>query len=78
MVKLKMGEIPDNQFVPKQLEIGIRIEREHSENLNIRKQIAKAHLVENPLYYDYLLKMEEDMENNLEQDIIKAKKIMKR
>lgn len=49
--KLKGGNIPDNEFEPTQLEIGIEVEKEHIDDIRISKQIAKAHLLEDKDYY---------------------------
>lgn len=57
-VKLKHGNDPDSRFNPKQLKGGIKVELEHTRAPAVAKQIAKAHLVENPRYYTYLEKME--------------------
>jgi antitoxin component of MazEF toxin-antitoxin module len=61
MVHLKKGNLPDSMFNKKQLKIGMKVETEHSNDPKITKQIAKAHLTENPEYYKYLDKMEKCM-----------------
>ena len=48
----------DKYFNPKQLNIGIKVEMEHTKNKKIAKEIAKDHLAEFPNYYTELLKME--------------------
>ena len=53
---------PDEAFDPKQLEMGIEVEYEHTDEEEIAKEIAKDHLVEIDTYYTHLLKMEEDYE----------------
>jgi hypothetical protein len=50
-IKLKHGEEPDENFDPRDLKVGIRIEMEHTSDPNVAKQIAKAHLSEFPHYY---------------------------
>jgi hypothetical protein len=60
----KKGNIPDKMFNKLQLMEGIKVEKEHTDDVNIAKQIAKAHLVENPNYYKYLKKMERCMDKN--------------
>lgn len=60
-MKLKHGDIPDEKFDKKQLQKGIEVEYEHTDDSEIAKQIAKAHLVESPEYYIYLEKMEKQM-----------------
>lgn len=53
---LKHGGVPDSKFNLKQLRVGTLVEKEHSNNLCISKQIAKAHLVEDKDYYKKLKK----------------------
>jgi hypothetical protein len=53
---LKKGGIPDAKFNAKQLRIGVRVEKEHTNQICIAKQIAKAHLTENKAYYIKLKK----------------------
>ena len=57
-MKLKSGSIPDRRFNKKQLRMGVKIEKEHTSNPRVAKQIAKAHLKEYPTYYTALTKME--------------------
>jgi len=45
-------------FLQKQLEIGTRIEMEHTNLVAIAKKIAMDHLKESPYYYVELQKME--------------------
>jgi len=45
-------------FLQKQLEIGTRIEMEHTNLVLIAKKIAMDHLKESPYYYVELQKME--------------------
>lgn len=52
--KLKGGKadnLPDSYFNKKQLEIGIKVEREHTNDIKLAKEIAKDHLFEDPKYY---------------------------
>jgi len=58
LLKLKHGNVPDSKFNSVQLRMGIKIEMEHTTSKSIAKQIAKAHLVEDPKYYTHLKKME--------------------
>ena len=58
---LKHGEDPDSDFDPQELKWGIEIEKEHSDDLETKKMIAKAHLAEFPNYYTELKKMEDKM-----------------
>lgn len=50
--KLKGSEIPDHKFKQDQLIKGIVVEKEHTDNIELRKDIAKGHLVEDPKAYD--------------------------
>jgi hypothetical protein len=62
-ITFKGGDIPDNQFDKKQLAIGTEIETEHTDNRDIAKMIAKAHISEFPAYYTYLVEMEKKMKS---------------
>jgi hypothetical protein len=53
-ISLKGGDIPDRDFDARQLDIGTQVETEHTDDLELAKQIAKGHLRENSRYY-YLL-----------------------
>jgi len=44
----------------KQLEMGIKVELEHSGNVDLAQEIALDHLAEDPKYYTKLLKMENE------------------
>jgi hypothetical protein len=57
-IKLKKGNIPDYKFNKSQLLIGIKVEKEHTNNNSVAKQIAKAHLSEMDDYYTKLARME--------------------
>jgi hypothetical protein len=48
----------DSDYNPLQLQMGIEIEKEHTDDPEIAKIIAKAHLAEMPDYYNHLIKME--------------------
>ncbi len=58
----KHQDDPDSKFDPKELEMGISVEKEHTDCPEIAKQIARDHLSEPGLedYYTRLKKMEED------------------
>lgn len=63
MIKKAPGRhkhIPDSQFNPAQLKMGIEVEYEHTDCQKLAKEIAKDHLVEIKDYYTRLLKMEND------------------
>jgi len=55
---------PDSDFDKKQIEKGVKVEKEHTPDKAIRKEIAKDHLTEHEKYYDFL----EDMESKMEKD----------
>ena len=63
-IKLKHGDDPDEKFDAKELARGIEVETEHTDDKEIAKKIAKAHLSEFPGtgnddgYYSFLKKME--------------------
>ena len=61
----------DIELIVEQLEEGIEIEYEHTDDPNVAKEISKDHLMESPFYYMYLEEMEEKMEKHLESDIEK-------
>lgn len=51
---------PDSDFDPDQLEKGIKVEMEHTNNRTVAKEIAKDHLVEDPHYYTMLARCHKD------------------
>ncbi|GEM_PF-2359466 len=61
----KHKDVPDDKFDPKQLAMGIEVEKEHTDNPAIAKEIAKDHLAELPDYYTRLKKMEEEGKKEL-------------
>ena len=63
---------PDTLFDPIQLQKGMKIEMEHTNDPQIAKEIAKDHLTEFPKYYDYLEEMEARLKSGGE--LIKAYK----
>jgi len=58
------GGLADNdspsEFDPKELEMGIPVEMEHTNNPEIAREIAMDHLRENPHYYTWYNKIEQD------------------
>jgi hypothetical protein len=50
-------------FDPKQLEMGQKVEMEHTNNLEIAKEITRDHLIEFPEYYTALDKMEKELKD---------------
>lgn len=57
----KHNDVPDEEFDTEQLEKGIAVEREHTNDPLVAKMIAKDHLSELPDYYDRLENMEDDV-----------------
>ena len=57
--------VPDEKFDPNELAMGIEVEKEHTDNPAIAKEIAKDHLAELPDYYTRLKKMEEEGKKEL-------------
>lgn len=54
----------DKAYDPRQLEMGRKVEMEHTDDEELAKEIAKDHLVEIPKgYYDALKKMEKDLKD---------------
>ena len=56
----KHNDWPDSKFDPKELAMGIEVEKEHTDDTSITKLIAKDHLAEIPDYYTRLKKMEDE------------------
>ena len=56
----------DDEFDSYQLEIGTKVEMEHTDDVDIAKEIAKDHLSEIPDYYTRLTDMEEEYESEEE------------
>jgi len=50
----------DGEYNPEELAEGIKIELEHTTDINLSEKIAKDHLAEIPDYYTRLKKMEEE------------------
>ena len=57
--KININTKPDSEFDPKELELGIKVEMEHTNDKILAKSIAKDHLLEVPDYYTKLKKVEE-------------------
>jgi len=55
-------DLPDSSFDKDQLEMGIEVEMEHTDDKEEAKKIAKDHLVEFSDYYTRLKKMEDEAE----------------
>jgi hypothetical protein len=52
--KYKKPELNPNQIHPQELRMGIKVELEHTDDLDKAKKIALDHLAENPFYYTAL------------------------
>jgi hypothetical protein len=57
-------------FPPKQLAKGVKVEREHTDDDSLAKEIAMDHLEEFPDYYTALDKMEEELEAKKEAGVL--------
>jgi len=66
--KAKEEGVTEKDVDPKQLEMGIEVELEHTDSREKAKTIALDHLAEheNSDYYTRLKNMEKDMESELE------------
>lgn len=53
------------EFDMEQLYKGVMTEMEHTHDINYALEITIDHLVEHPFYYQYLEKMEKEMETDL-------------
>jgi hypothetical protein len=60
-VHKKYPELPKS-FINAQLYLGMKAEMEHTKNPDVAKKIALDHLNESPFYYQYLTKMEKELE----------------
>lgn len=56
----KHNAVPDSDFDSEQLQSGIEVELEHTDNMVVAKMIAKDHLSEFPDYYTRLRDMESE------------------
>jgi len=63
---------PDHLFDPQELEKGINVELEHTNDRKTAKEIAKDHLTENPKYYTDLEKanIDEDYKQRLKEELL--------
>ena len=61
----KHNDVPDSEFNPNELVMGISSEMEHTNSPLLAKCIAKDHLSEIPDYYTRLKKMEKEGKKNL-------------
>ena len=66
----KMHKTPLDQII-KQIVKGVKIESEHTTDLDIAMEIAFDHVYENPTYYDDLKKIEEGIHDPVQPGILK-------
>jgi len=55
--------VPDETFDSNELEMGIEVEKEHTDCPILAKEISKDHLAECPDYYTRLKRMEDECKN---------------
>jgi hypothetical protein len=65
----KHDDVPDSEFDAEELAKGIKVEMEHTDDLEIAKSIAKDHLSEAKNYYTRLLKMEAEAKTKDESPV---------
>ena len=65
----KHRNVPDEEYDADQLARGIEIEKEHTDDEKISKEIAKDHLSEIPDYYTRLDRMERKAKEEEEEEI---------
>ena len=63
----KHEHVPDYKYDPEQLRMGIKVEKEHTDDPEKAKELSKDYLSELPDYYTRLDKMEEEGKKQLEQ-----------
>ena len=56
-------DMPDSDFDPEQLKMGVEVEMEHTDDPKLAEEIARDHLAEIPDYYTRLKKMEDKAES---------------
>jgi len=64
-------EKTEKDFDSEQLETGVEVEQEHTDDKTLAKEIAMDHLVENDKYYTFLDKLETLMEDWDDDELIK-------
>lgn len=67
-----MHKLPLDQII-KQILKGVKVESEHTTDLDIAMEIAFDHVYENPTYYDDLSKIEEGEHDPVEPGILKKR-----
>ena len=61
----KHKDVPVTKFDPKEVEMGLEVEKEHTDSPAIAQQIAKDHLSEIKDYYSRLKKMEGEAKRSM-------------
>jgi 8-oxo-dGTP pyrophosphatase MutT (NUDIX family) len=69
----KADNVPDREFSPKALNEGQEDEREHTDNDQIAKEIAKDHLSQDPRYYEKEKLVEKLARPQIIEDLLTAK-----
>jgi hypothetical protein len=65
-----MHKLPLDEII-KQIIKGVKVESEHTTDLDIAMEIAFDHVYENPTYYDDLKKIEEGVHDPVQPGILK-------
>ena len=73
-----MINIKGKKFIKKELNIGKKVELEHSKSQKVATKIAKQHLAEFPDYYTNLVKMEKRLKKKRNNQLITAGYLFKR
>lgn len=61
-IKNGIKEIKDiTKYDPKEVQMGIKVEMEHTNNPKVAERIAKDHLREHPRYYTYFTEWEKTL-----------------
>jgi len=74
----KGKELHPNQIHPQELRMGIKVELEHTDDLDKAKKIALGHLAENPYYYTALKLSGVESPSKLKEKPVKEKKATKK
>ena len=64
--------MPDSAFNESSVDKGMKVEKEHTKNKKLQKEIAKDHLKEDPKYYGKLAKMEKKANTEADKAKISA------
>ena len=63
-------DTPDSKFDKKQLAMGVKVEKEHTDNPTLAKEVAKDHLAEIADYYTRLKKMEAEGKGEVKKSLV--------